>query len=258
MAAIHLLADQIKAADIAQSVESIEDRYLLVKMASGKLVVVYLVYSPLSAKAIKRAMRDNTTRSVHSLFVVSMRLLPVNGTITQLPAYLNILQTLYHSKVYAYVESKRGLTLFPVRFRTDDGNMERRTIYQSPLTIADMTCGFVETSYPIQGFWATANFQAKVQWEPSGTFDFQQYQTHYQRQERRSSTDHAAAVNKVVSRHHYEVLGVAYDADEEQIRQAYRQLARQFHPDLNTAPDAKERMQEINVAYQTLMRQFDQ
>jgi DnaJ-class molecular chaperone len=48
----------------------------------------------------------------------------------------------------------------------------------------------------------------------------------------------------------YKVLGVKRGADQNTIRRAYRQLARQYHPDLN--PSAAERFKEITAAYDTL------
>ena len=53
-------------------------------------------------------------------------------------------------------------------------------------------------------------------------------------------------------RDYYEVLGVGRSATPEEIRQAYRQLARQCHPDVSQAPDAEARFKEINEAYQVL------
>jgi curved DNA-binding protein len=46
----------------------------------------------------------------------------------------------------------------------------------------------------------------------------------------------------------YDVLGVARGADAETIRKAYRQLARQFHPDLNSGRGAEDRFKEISEA----------
>ena len=51
---------------------------------------------------------------------------------------------------------------------------------------------------------------------------------------------------------HYQTLGVARDADADTIKKAYRKLARKYHPDLSKEPDAQERMQDINIAYETL------
>jgi curved DNA-binding protein len=51
---------------------------------------------------------------------------------------------------------------------------------------------------------------------------------------------------------YYEVLGVARDADQAAIRRAYRRLAREYHPDLNSDRDAEERFKELGEAYEVL------
>jgi len=53
-------------------------------------------------------------------------------------------------------------------------------------------------------------------------------------------------------RDYYEVLGVARGSTEEEIRKAYRRLARQYHPDLNKDPGAEAQFKEINEAYEVL------
>jgi molecular chaperone DnaJ len=53
-------------------------------------------------------------------------------------------------------------------------------------------------------------------------------------------------------RDYYEVLGVGREANTEEIRKAYRRLARQYHPDMNKDSDADERIKEINEAYEVL------
>ena len=48
------------------------------------------------------------------------------------------------------------------------------------------------------------------------------------------------------------MLGVSRDASEEEIKKAYRRLARKYHPDVNKSEGAEERFKEINEAYAVL------
>jgi molecular chaperone DnaJ len=55
-----------------------------------------------------------------------------------------------------------------------------------------------------------------------------------------------------MARDYYEILGVSRDVDKEEIKIAYRRLARKYHPDVNKEPGAEERFKEINRAYEVL------
>lgn len=51
---------------------------------------------------------------------------------------------------------------------------------------------------------------------------------------------------------YYEVLGVSKDATPEEIKRAYRRLARDLHPDVNHDPEAQERFKQVVAAYEVL------
>lgn len=55
-----------------------------------------------------------------------------------------------------------------------------------------------------------------------------------------------------MTRDYYDALGVPRNASAEEIQQAFRRLARQYHPDVSKDPASEDRFKEINEAYQVL------
>ena len=53
-------------------------------------------------------------------------------------------------------------------------------------------------------------------------------------------------------RDYYEVLGIDKDASKEEIKKAYRKLARKYHPDVNKETDAEDKFKEVKEAYEVL------
>ena len=56
----------------------------------------------------------------------------------------------------------------------------------------------------------------------------------------------------MTKRDYYEVLGVNRNASQEELKSAFRTLARKYHPDMNKEADSEEKFKEINEAYAVL------
>jgi molecular chaperone DnaJ len=55
-----------------------------------------------------------------------------------------------------------------------------------------------------------------------------------------------------VAKDYYGILGIRRDASDDEIKRAYRKLARRYHPDVNPDPEAHEKFKDINAAYEVL------
>lgn len=55
-----------------------------------------------------------------------------------------------------------------------------------------------------------------------------------------------------MDQNYYDALGVSKDASTADIKKSYRKLVRKYHPDVSKEPDAADKMQQINLAYETL------
>ena len=56
----------------------------------------------------------------------------------------------------------------------------------------------------------------------------------------------------MVAGDYYDILGIPRNADDKEIKKAYRNLARKYHPDVCKEPGAEEKFKQINEAYSVL------
>src|SRR3972149_3968666 len=59
-------------------------------------------------------------------------------------------------------------------------------------------------------------------------------------------------IPSVSKRDYYEILGVPHDASKDDLKSAYRRLAKQYHPDVNKDHTAEEKFKEVSEAYGVL------
>lgn len=206
---------------------------------TGERVMFHLIDYAISAHEIQKIITHNTQRGLYTLFLCwSEMMLPSDGERFRPADWMQSLLALYGDKIYGYEVSSSEVFIFPVHFDYQFGYEERLIRWGKTLPLGQLHADFLDLQSP----FLNGNFRI-------GRLDF--VQPHSQETFRRvvvSSSLH----------HYYQLLALPFDASAEDIRQTYRSLARQFHPDLNPAPEATEKMQALNDAYQQIMAQFDE
>src|SRR3990172_8386744 len=59
-------------------------------------------------------------------------------------------------------------------------------------------------------------------------------------------------MERTMPRDYYDILGVSRSASKDDLKKAFRALARKYHPDVSSEPNAEDRFKEINEAYTVL------
>lgn len=190
---------------------------VLVQMPGGQRAALYLVDRPLDQDEIIATLRENTAAGIHTLYIL--------WAIKLLPDHGQVYQLTdwleqlqkLYGGILAYFVYGEIVDIAPVYF--DDGRVRYGTIVDP----ARLRLFQDER-------WLLADFGGQVAPPPLEAVEVNEW---------------------------HMILGVAGDADRSAIRDAYRQLVKQYHPDVNDAPDATLRMQLINEAYFHLMQQND-
>ncbi len=215
---------------------------VLVDLPSGETVSIHLIERDIDIVLIKDILDRNSQANIHTLLVLWCdMLLPADGQLYLPYDWMSSLLTIYGDKIYAFELASEEVIFFPVYFEVQDTGLERLVRYGPPINMADIWCDVVHVdAQHVKGTWRIAEFERRTQ---------------NRRESSGSGTRVSAERNSVFV--YYDILGVRQDADWETVKKAYRQLAREFHPDINKTPEATERMQQINKAYDQIMRLFE-
>lgn len=213
----------------AAAVRTYEDDSILVKLRGGDDVVVYLIDDEemLLPTPLKKIVLKNTKSHIHTLFVLAQDVLPAPGgmfsRMTLRREALSLLFELYWGHVYCYRIEAGEVIVRPVY------SDHWRAVYGDPVEIQLLDCDIVYLEPPFKGVFSVANFGGRYS---SFIREFDPLQNFY------------------------DLLGVGTSADEDEIKHAYRKLARKYHPDANPSPEANTMMQRINEAYEKIMERL--
>ncbi len=212
-----------------------EGDIILLTLRSGKRVMIHLYERGLNMGEVLYHFRTNTAQGIYTLLLpwVDM-LLPSDGGVYEMPDWMRLLADLHGGKVYGYEVQGRDAWFFPIHFQ---GKGSLRTVrYGYVVDYGRISGGEMQSQHPeLHGTWRVGGFEATA---TTGESAFS------------STRDPLEAA--------YAVLGLTVEADLERVKQAYRMMARLYHPDVNTGDDALHRMQQINAAYQKILAQEEE
>ncbi len=214
-------------------------------LPTGEAISIHIIESSIPAYEIRHTIAHNHANGVYTLFILwADMLLPPEGHVVQVEEWEYPLLALYGEKLWAYDIFGGELFIYPIHY--DRIGPYREIRYGKTVNMRQLvgTIVEIESSF-IKGRWRVATFADKTQ----HTQRRYQTDTDGQRPPRSTQPDTLAEW--------YAVLGIPLDSEVEDVKTAYRNLARKIHPDVNKAIDATQQMQALNEAYRRLMATFD-
>lgn len=205
---------------------------LLVQVSGGDLVSIYLIETILPPYEARTTLQDNTRDGIHTLFILwGEMFLPEHDDHFAPDDWMIALLKLYDNKLYAFDVFGKDIRIYPAYFEPLDAQTYRVT-HAADIDVTRLGCDVVQLRHPddLRGVWRIADFSHPAH-RPAPPPAY------------RPPTA-------------WQVLGVAEQASLATVKNAYRQLARLYHPDINTDPDATRQMQRLNEAYQTILQEI--
>jgi len=201
---------------------------VLFDIADGQTLSVHLIDSCIPVYEIRHTLKDHAAKGYYTMFMLWTRMmLPTHGQSYIMDDWMEAFYSLNGQSIYGYDFIDGQAYIFPVYFR--GMGLKRQVEYGTTVRFRQLETRTVETFLPgFESVWQVADFE--------GTAQQQAY----------VSVSDALAT-------HYELLGVVPGDDAETIKQAYRHLARRYHPDTNPSEDATVKMQAINEAYKKIL-----
>jgi hypothetical protein len=220
----HDLVRRIQQAGIAANLHDDGD-LILVQLHNGPTIALYLIERRTNFSDIQHYYTANIARGWYTLCLIQVaQLLPNHNTIYAPDDWMRLLLGLHHNQIYAYdAMGMRTAFFFPVHFY---GQGATRHVRWGELI--DVATLHAETMI-YQGFeWHTASFGSGRKSPP-------------------------IALPQDALQMAYTLLGLRGDEGLAEIKRAYRDMARRYHPDLNSEREALYKMKEINLAYKRIV-----
>ncbi len=213
-----------------------------VRLISGERISIHLIESSIPAYEIKSTVAYNEANNAHTLFLIwADMLLPPEGHVVEIEEWERSLLALYGDRIWAYDVFGGEIFVYPIHY--DRAGQYREIRYGKIINVRQMIGVVVDVAWPdMRGTWRVAGFADR---------SHHHYHQHHGGQDAKVVPPDSLAACWLM-------LGLeADDSEPEDVKTAFRRLARQIHPDVNKAANATAQMQALNEAYRRVMATFD-
>lgn len=205
---------------------------------TGEKVSIHMIESGIPLYEIRKILNDNTAQGIHTLFMLwCSMMVPPDGKMYKMTDWMEAFIALNGDRIYAYDIFDSEVYLFSVYFHRQGQSVMHLIEYG--LTVRAGRLAFKEVTPTLPNF----NSAWKIAY-----FGMPRYNAH-------DVMTGAVPLSGLDAC--YALLGIEEGDDRETIKQAYRLLARRYHPDHNPDPDANKHMQRLNDAYQRVIAVLD-
>lgn len=222
---------------------------VLVELRSGHEISIHLIETRLPLYEIRLNLSESGAAKIHSLFIVwSAMFLPDDNELFVPEEWMMSLVKLYGGKLYAFDVYGKDIRIFATYFEQVDPT-HFRVRFGDDIDVTQLGIAEVSLTIPeLSGTWLIADFAGIIpprkRAQPENKARHQHQNAHH----------HGRRAQTRPPETPWEILGVTKSTKREEVKRAFRRLARRYHPDLNTSPDATNQMQRLNVAYQAVLR----
>jgi DnaJ domain len=263
------LCDQFVTIDSVRTAK-IQGDLIAIHTWSGVVIYAYVLEEPTKARTIKRIVQENTRIGIGTLFIVSAKIVPEDGARVEPDEGLLALHALFKDKFYTYrIQDDGEPRIGQVHFKAQG---EVREVWYGPdITIGHLPSYRVWVNAPqsIKGNWMIANFGSDAFWKQA---DYTIGRDAFRQQQQRRATDRAkfrfwsqpswgagdetgymtpAPPPEAELDRFYKQLGLTNAASDDEVKAAFRRLAREVHPDVSDLPkeEAELRFNKLYEAY---------
>ncbi|MCC7447052.1 MAG: DnaJ domain-containing protein [Anaerolineae bacterium] len=247
----------VKALIAAGAVADVGDNgmdLIELELHGGEPVTAHLIERDIDVGLIETLLNEDAQRKRASLFILwSDMLLPDDGSWYRPYDWMMALLALYGDKIYGFDVYGTNVTMFPVYFEQQIGRPEYFIRYGDTIDMTRIGVETVHAQSHVKGTWRVVDFEEGRRATAANA-------NTGQRDERsKEKEDETIRFNRMRADRnplwvYYNLLGLDVNDNADTVRRAYRELARKYHPDRNPSLEATRRMQQINLAYEQIMK----